>query len=825
MTRLLARLGLVAALAFATVAGVQEGRAQDAGAAPVAAPSVIDYEAFTLSATDAERLVADPGATDDELEAMRATLSGWRSQLLAAQGANQTTVDRLQAQMDALGPVPAEGSGVTESAEITERRAELNRQMAEAQTPRVTAFEAFNRADGLVAEIDAELRERQRRTLIQRAPSPLMPASLAAAGKAVAAVAGSIRTEVRQQNLDAELRADVRDSAVALGVLSVVGFVLLLWGRQWIGSLSSLVHRKRARATLVFIVSLGQVLVPVVGAILVLVGIVTTGIAGEKVSHLLGGVIGLLITSFAALWLAGRLFPADESEPAALELPGSGRRIVRRITVAIGVILGVGSVLNALVAFEEVGEAARAVFLLPYFLLLSVAFWALANVLSKGMAPAVGDESSGFVARLVAIIVTALRIVAIAGPVFAVAGFTNAANGVMRPTALSLGLLGLFLALQAPIRDLYALVTRTAPEEAGRALVPVLVNFALAGLSLPVLAMIWGMRRSEIAEVWSRFQEGISLGGTRITPDAILTVILVFAVVLLVTRLVQGALKSTVLPRTRLDTGAQNAVAAGVGYIGIALAGLVAINAAGIDLTALAFVGAALSVGIGFGLRNVIENFVAGLILLIERPIGEGDWIEVGGNMGIVKQISVRSTVIETFDKQQLIVPNGDFITGTVTNWTRGSQVGRAVITVGVGYGSDTRKVERILLEIARSQPGVMSYPEPGVDFMGFGASSLDFRVRAILYDVNTLGSVRTEMHHQILERFRAEGIEIPFAQRDIWLRNPEALGAAREGAEGRDRAEEEAMPERKGPPEPPRPLRREPEGIEAAAEQDGEAR
>jgi potassium-dependent mechanosensitive channel len=286
-------------------------------------------------------------------------------------------------------------------------------------------------------------------------------------------------------------------------------------------------------------------------------------------------------------------------------------------------------------------------------------------------------------------------------------------------------------------------------------------------------------------------------------------VILVFALVLLITRLVQGALKSTVLPRTKLDTGAQNAVAAGVGYVGIALAGLVAINAAGIDLTALAFVGAALSVGIGFGLRNVIENFVAGLILLIERPIGEGDWIEVGGNMGIVKQISVRSTVIETFDKQQLIVPNGDFITGTVTNWTRGSQVGRAVVTVGVGYGSDTRKVERILLDIVKEQPGVMSYPEPGVDFLGFGSDSLDFRVRAILYDVNTLGDVKTEMHHRIVERFREEGIEIPFAQREIWLKNPEALMPRPPSAVPGGRLR---VPPKGGS-----------SGIEAAADQDGE--
>lgn len=740
----------------------------------------IDYEAWEEAASSAEALIDGSVASTSMLEARRAELSEWRARFLEADARNEERIATIRSQIEALGAAPEEGE--TEPDTIAARRATLAEALREAQAPSLRASEAFNRANGLIAEIDAIVVERQTEELLELAPTPLNPVNWATALGALADLAVELQADTSARLQDADVREAIADEAPLLILLILIGLVLILRGRPLVSRLGDRfldADRRRGRVALGFLVSLGQLLLPVAGFMMVVTAFDMSGLLTDAGEAILDAALGLIIAVYAALWLGGRLFPNHQERAAAFDADMDIRRPARRAILFIGLFMGLANVAEVVAALDVVPVDARGVLVLTVYIGLAWSYWSFARLMHRIRTDAPEGEVSSFNLAVTNILARALSVVAVVGPLLAAIGFLNAAEAVMVPTAITLFMLGVLLVLQAVVRDLYAVVFRATPEAASEALLPVIVNFLLFLVATPFLAMAWGVRAERLQELYVRVLEGFTLGETRITPGVVLAVILVFAAGLLVTRMLQGALKSTVLPRTHMDVGARNAVTAGVGYVGIALASVIAVTSAGIDLTALGFVVGALSVGIGFGLQNVVSNFVSGIILLIERPISEGDWIEVAGNMGIVKDISVRSTTIETFDKTDVIVPNADFISGTVTNWTRGNTVGRAVVTVGVAYGNDTRRVSDILLDIAKNHPGVLSFPEPGVDFLGFGADSLDFRMRCILRDINELVSVKTELHHQIAERFKEEEIEIPFAQRDIWLRNPEALRQA----------------------------------------------
>lgn len=746
--------------------------AATAAAQETAAP--IDYAAWDKDATQAEASLAEGKASSQALEQLRARIVDWRSRFARAQTANQAQIETVQSQIAALGPVPADGAA--EVPEIAARRSALNASLAQLQAPGLSAVEAYSRADGVIRQIDATIRARQADELLRLWPSPANPVNWPA-GFAVLTQGGhTLWTETAEAWSNPARRTQLRNNLPAILLYLAIAAVLLSRGPAFMERLTARLQSAaamRLRHVAAALVSIGQVVVPVAGMMLLVAAMRATGMTGMRSGALIDALPKAAFAFFAARWLGNWLFNSD--------LVAERDRIIDRRAEAMFLVLMIG-LMAALEMFRlafvtevrpPLSQAARSVWAAPMAVAVSLFLFRLGQLIRRRP----DGETPQFRDRLLRIAGTATVAASLLGPLLAVIGYVAAANALIWPTVMSLALIGLLLLLQRFATDIYLALMRMG-EEGRDTLVPVLIGLTLTLLSLPFFALVWGARTADLYEVWTRISEGVTLGGIRISPAVFFKLVVVFALGYMATRIVQGALKTTVLPRTRLDKGVQNAVAAGVGYVGLFLAALMAVNAAGLDLSSLAIVAGALSVGIGFGLQNIVQNFISGIILLIERPISEGDMIEVGGQIGVVKGISVRSTWIETFDRTDVIVPNGDLVAGVVTNLTRGNLTGRLILPVGVAYGSDTRRVEAILHEIAEAQPLVLVDPEPKVFFVAFGADSLNFEIRAILSDVNFKMQVTSEIHHEINRRFIEEGIEIPFAQRDLWIRNPEALRA-----------------------------------------------
>lgn len=306
-------------------------------------------------------------------------------------------------------------------------------------------------------------------------------------------------------------------------------------------------------------------------------------------------------------------------------------------------------------------------------------------------------------------------------------------------------------------------------DQSGIAAGLLIYAFALV-TGIPLILMSWGFQPRDM-QLWlfNLFTE-INIGTIRISIFGILGGLLLFVAGLMLTRWFQKWLDGNVMARSQVDGGVRNSVKMGVGYLGAGLAAIVGISAAGIDLSSLALVAGALSLGIGFGLQNIVSNFVSGLILLVERPFKVGDHVITGVNEGIVKRISVRATEIETFRRQSIIVPNSELINAPLGNWTHRNKVQRSEIPVSVAYDADPQEVIDVLLQVVNAMPDILRNPEPHVEFLRFGASSLDFELRFHLADMGEGLGVRNRVRMEILRAFRARGIVMPYPHQDVML-------------------------------------------------------
>jgi small-conductance mechanosensitive channel len=265
----------------------------------------------------------------------------------------------------------------------------------------------------------------------------------------------------------------------------------------------------------------------------------------------------------------------------------------------------------------------------------------------------------------------------------------------------------------------------------------------------------------------------ISLGDSKLTVGLILTLILSFVALFVISEWVRRFLVRQVLKKSQIEKGTKESIGTMVKYF-IILAGFFSIlQTNGIDLTAFGVLAGAIGVGIGFGLQNITNNFISGLIILFEQPIKVGDRIEVGDVTGDVIQINARATTVITNDNISVIVPNSQFIDSKVINWSHNEHRIRFNFPVGVSYKEDPEKIKKILIEVAKTNPGILTTPEVDVLFDSYGDNSLNFNLRVWTSEyVSKPKVLKSQLYYAIFKRFTEEKIEIPFPQRDLHLKS-----------------------------------------------------
>ena len=284
--------------------------------------------------------------------------------------------------------------------------------------------------------------------------------------------------------------------------------------------------------------------------------------------------------------------------------------------------------------------------------------------------------------------------------------------------------------------------------------------------------------------VWDAFNVPLfSLGADPVTPLSLVVLILIFGVTWLVAGRVRWVLERQIGSRVEeIPEGVLHVIGNLARYAIIFTGWFIGLRSVGFQLDSVLVMFGALGVGMGFGLQNIANNFVSGVILLVERPIKVGDVVSVAGELGTVERVGIRATTLRKFDQTQAIVPTGDRIASVVNNWTLDERRVRVDFVVGVAYGSDTRLVERLIQEAVTEHELVLEDPEPRIFFMEFGDSSLNFRVLAYVADISERFVALSDLHFTIDESFRSHDIEIPFPQRDLHVRSIDSDVAFRHG-------------------------------------------
>ena len=694
---------------------------------------------------------------------------------------------------DDLSRLTVVEEGAPEAPEISQRRNELQGAISQLEADIVQADINIVEANRLLVDIAELRRQAFYSRILERDKVPFRPSALKA-------VAGSFETDSqtfaeRFTGWSTELKAKGQFGNAILGLLLSVGFAIFMlgpvpqrldrWLMTWIRRQEPTASRRVAAAGLRVIT---RVLPVFVGSIVVFQVAKAFGLVTPETSKLIGSALLACATLFVVWDVATAVLAPKAPKWRLIPLTSDRASAVRFILMAIVVVFSTDAVLRrwgewlgssreVLTLTSAVVSVVGAVLL---FILARPQLWKLETEGRETYSSETlifwkwGRNLAGLFAILI---------------VFATAtGYVSLARfGSTRLYFLSFLFTGAWFA-RALLFELAALIagamarsdkpggikTAAQGDEPGGMMLfwsRLLIDVIVLGLLLPLVFLVLGVEQSDLRNWLFDALFGFQIGGFTISIANILIALGVLIGILLFTRVIQRITDKRIFEPARMDAGLRNTLRTLIGYFGLIFAIGAAFSVMGFPWANLAIVAGALSLGIGFGLQSIVNNFVSGLILLFERPIKVGDWIETAAGEGIVKRISVRSTEIETFDWASVIVPNSELVTAPVTNWTHKNKYTRILVPVGVSYNADPETVAEILMACAKASPRALSYPLPVVFFSGYGDSSLDFEVRVFINNIDDRIPVQNDLRFAIFTALKEAGIDIPFPQRDLHVR------------------------------------------------------
>ena len=691
--------------------------------------------------------------------------------------------------LKAIGPSPVKDNP-PEAREIADKRERYNRQITAARARIVEADLAIVRAAQLEESFSRQRFERLLGELYRRTPIPISPGVLI---KGVPEIAAEVRRILRSPfDLLAKLPSGVGVQTVLLpGVVVLIIGAFLGWGirrsvlsffRRDPGMLEpSYAHRFGAA----IVEGVGNSILP--GAVLAALylwvtrpGALVNGLFGEALtSFLLSVLLFCLVVSFARSFLSPDQ-PAWRFTGQSSENAQSAYRLILMLAAVFSVDMFFSNIESEGARSAEAMAIYAAVF-------GALEGWFFVK-LARGRLWGAEADQEGEIARegqAWRLMRRTARVLAVIGIAALFVGYGALGKRLLTNLILTALLLSVMVLLRGLMHELVSWSTKSESIQ-DKLHIPsriierfsswgrVIVDPVIFLCGILIIMPIWGVPPDDLIRWTLQALSGFQVGSIRISIIDIFLAIAVFFFTMAGARFLQRQLSERFLEKTNLPSGISHSLNAGFGYAGVIVAALLSISVTGIDLSNLALVASALSVGVGFGLQNVVNNFVSGLILLVERPIKVGDWVRVGNDEGVVKRIQFRATELETWQRASVIIPNAEIISTSVTNLTHRDQYGRVEVGVGVAYGSNVQKVREILLDVADKNEQVSDFPEPNVIFRDFGSSSLDFELRCFTPNVMSRLGVASDLRFEIERRLREEGIEIPFPQRVVHLMSPQ---------------------------------------------------